>query len=111
MDGKCGRGCPDPYGTPAFTWILVGFVLLGLWLSVRCLVNQSYVQNVNVLNFNFLWAKPRFKTCCYPLANEVSKGYSNATVLPSVRPSFRNILVNTLESPSFNGFWPNLVHT
>ena len=36
----------------------------------------------------------------YPLANEVAKGYSNATV----RPSFRNILVNTLESTSFNGF-------
>jgi hypothetical protein len=32
----------------------------------------------------------------YPLANEVVKGYSNAT--------FRNILVNTLESTSFNGF-------
>jgi hypothetical protein len=31
--------------------------------------------------------------------------------LPSVRPSFCNILVNTLESASFNGFWPNLVHT
>ena len=43
----------------------------------------------------------------YPLANQVAKGYSNATV----RPSFRNILVNTLESTSFNGFWPNLVHT
>ena len=36
----------------------------------------------------------------YPLANEVVKGYSNATI----RPSFRNILVNTLESTSFNGF-------
>jgi hypothetical protein len=32
---------------------------------------------------------------------EVAKGYSNATVRPSVRPSFRNILVNTLESTSF----------
>ena len=31
-------------------------------------------------------------------------------VLPSVRQSFRNILVNTLESTSFNGFWPNWVH-
>jgi hypothetical protein len=41
----------------------------------------------------------------YPLANEVSKGYSNATV----RPSFRNILVNTLESTTFNGFWPNQI--
>ena len=44
----------------------------------------------------------------YPLANEVAKGYSNATVRPSVRPSvrlsFRNILVINLESISFNGF-------
>jgi hypothetical protein len=36
----------------------------------------------------------------HPLANEVAKGYSNATV----RPSFCNIIVNTLESTSFNGF-------
>jgi hypothetical protein len=36
----------------------------------------------------------------YPLANEVAKGYSKATI----RPSFCNILVNTLESTSFNGF-------
>jgi hypothetical protein len=36
------------------------------------------------------------KVTFYPLANEVAKGYSNAT--------FRNILVNTLESTSFNGF-------
>ena len=36
----------------------------------------------------------------YPLANEVAKGYSNTTV----RLSFRNILVNTLESTPFNGF-------
>ena len=43
----------------------------------------------------------------YPLANEVGKEYSNATV----RPSFRNIIVNTPESTSFNEFWPNLVHT
>jgi hypothetical protein len=29
-----------------------------------------------------------FASCCiYPLANKVAKGYSNATVLPSVRPS------------------------
>ena len=41
----------------------------------------------------------------YPLANEVAMGYSNATVRPSfLRPSVRNILVNTLESTSFNGF-------
>ena len=33
------------------------------------------------------------------------------SVLPSVRPSFHNILVNTLETTSFNGFCLNLVHT
>jgi hypothetical protein len=31
----------------------------------------------------------------YPLANEVAKGYSNATVRPSFRPSVRHILVNS----------------
>ena len=30
--------------------------------------------------------------------------------LPSVLPSVCHILVNTLGSTSFNGFWPNLVH-
>ena len=40
------------------------------------------------------------KTFFYPLANEVAKGYSNATIIPS----FRNTFVNTLESTSFNGF-------
>ena len=36
-----------------------------------------------------LLVSPCLKTwvCFYPLANEVAKGYSNATVRPSVRPS------------------------
>ena len=41
-----------------------------------------------------------FLITVYALANEVAKGYSNATV----RPSLRNILVNTLESTSFMDF-------
>ena len=41
---------------------------------------------------------------CYPLANEVAMGYSNAIVRPSFCLSVRNIFVNTLESTSFNGF-------
>jgi hypothetical protein len=45
-------------------------------------------------------------TVNYPLDNEVAKGYSNATVRPSVR---RHILLNTLGSTSFNGFLPSLV--
>ena len=39
----------------------------------------------------------------YPLANEVAKGYSKATVR-SFRLSFCSILMNTLGSTSFNGF-------
>ena len=39
------------------------------------------------------------------LCQRIAKGYSNATV----RPSFCNILVNTLESTSFNGFGTCLV--
>ena len=47
----------------------------------------------------------------YPLVNEIAKGYNNATVRPFFRPYFRNILVNTLESTSFNRFLPILGHT
>jgi hypothetical protein len=43
--------------------------------------------------------KQRLETY-YPLANEVAKGYSNATI----RLSVHHILVNTLESTTFNGF-------
>jgi len=51
-------------------------------------------------NKNIIFGKLKWFIFFYPLANEVAKGYSNA----SFRPSFRNILVNTLESTSFNGF-------
>jgi hypothetical protein len=71
-----------------------------LWHNIFCITKTSDAK----LAFHY-----------YPLTNEVAKGYSNATFhlsfLLSVRPSFRNIFVNTLESTSFNGFWPNLVHT
>ena len=53
------------------------------------------------MSFKFSMSKVKVTgSSFYPLANEVAKGYSNATV----RPSFCNILVNTLESTSFNGF-------
>jgi hypothetical protein len=41
---------------------------------------------------------------------KLRRGYSNATVHPSVRPSV-TFLVNTLESTWFKGFQPNLVLT
>jgi hypothetical protein len=60
------------------------------------------VLTINIIDtYNLEIFRPFLKiNTCYPLANEVAKGYSNA----SVRPSFSNILVNTLESTSFNGF-------
>jgi hypothetical protein len=50
-----------------------------------------YVQLYGIYNWCFCLMYLRFSY--YPLANEVATGYSNATV----RPSFRNILVSTLE--------------
>ena len=76
-----------------------------LFLCSSCYSISSFLCSV-LWTIVCLFVLLRF-TYYYPLANEVAKGYSNATV----RPSFRNILVNTLESTSFNGFWPNLVHT
>ena len=60
------------------------------YLRYLCLFAYTGAQHIYCVVFLF----------CYPLTNEVAKGYSNATF----RPSFRNILVNTLESTSFNGF-------
>jgi hypothetical protein len=46
------------------------------------------------LNKQLLYYRFTHSAAYYPLANEVAKGYS----------TFRNILVNTLESTFFNGF-------
>ena len=82
-----------------------------------------FSETSDLFEMKLTWSVPfmvLYKFFMYPLANEIAKWYSNATVRPSVlpsvrpsfRPSFRNILVITLESSiSFNGFWPNLVHT
>jgi hypothetical protein len=68
--------------------------------------NLDYIERWTQIAYELSgeWYRLR-RASCYPLTNEVAKGYSNATV----RPSLRNILVNTLESTSYNGFWPNLV--
>jgi hypothetical protein len=83
--------------------------------GVRCYENATLLRPVRKLTI----PPSERHFAYYPLANEVAMGYSNATIRHSVRlsvrPSFRrsfpNILVNTLESTSFNGFWPHLVHT
>jgi len=55
----------------------------------------STISQVSNIQYNLLSKICEFFVF-YPLANEVAKGYNNTTV--------RNILVNTLESTSFNGF-------
>ena len=62
-------------------------------LLIKKMAEQMMKVKINTNN-------PTQNKYYYPLANEVAKGYSNATFCPS----FRNILVNTLESTSFNGF-------
>ena len=145
----------EQLGTPP---ILVGFVF-AIFL-VFCIVLRLCVLLPVSRNCPFLIFSSFFSDVYYPLANEVPKGYSNATVRPSVRPSHpcehsminilqwiltklgtylvlkriwnllifkvigqrsrspgqiiflpHNILVNTLESTSFDGFWLSLVHT
>jgi hypothetical protein len=56
-------------------------------MSIRpaCLGISVIFLNSNPLRFKETWIS--FIRACYPLANEVAKGYSNATVRPSVRPS------------------------
>ena len=70
-------------------------------------IKKMFVSGIGIENADIKVLGQSWWSCYYPIDNEVAKGYSNATV----RPSFRNILVNTLESTSFNGFWPNLVYT
>ena len=88
------------------------------WVSDGCLMlNQQFVSCIvsrticiSMRRWWWWWwgllcTRP---TCLVLLSpcQKVAKGYSDA----SVCPSFRNILVNTLESTSFNGFRSNLVH-
>jgi hypothetical protein len=47
---------------------------------IQSLVPPHYVCNGYLLKFTIP------KSCNYPLANKVAKGYSNATVCPSVLP-------------------------
>ena len=76
--------------------------------GVRCYENATLLRPVRKLTI----PPSERHFAYYPLTSEVAMGYSNATVRhsvrPSVRPSFRpsfpNILVNTPESTSFNGF-------
>ena len=89
-----------------FLWIVI-FLLLPLRYST------TFIYKIIEVNRPFR-LEQCLSTFYYPLSNEVAKGYSNATVIPSfllsVRPSFHNILVNTLESTSFHGFRPILIH-
>ena len=81
------------------------------------LVRGSYINYV-ILCFKFFLVTGHDCMLIYRLCNVLfllsprlspTKLRRDIITLPSVRPSFRNILVNTLESTSLNGFWPNLV--
>ena len=67
-------------------------------------LNTWYIQQTLQITYFFfifcIFNHIIFSDIYYLLANEVAKRYSNTTV----RPSFRSIFVNTLESTSFNGF-------
>jgi hypothetical protein len=65
------------------------------WAPLQSVMKASFVEQYNRITFY------------YPLANEVAKGDSNATVRPSVLPSFHNILVNHKNVTSKNlTQWP-----
>ena len=81
------------------------------------LIRGSYINYV-ILCFKFFLVTVHDCMLIYRLCNVLfllsprpspTKLRRDIITLPSVRPSFRNILVNTLESTSLNGFWPNLV--
>ena len=76
--------------------------LFRVWFIQDCgLLRVWFIQDSGLLRVWFRQVSgllsPRQRSC-----EGIQKRY---------RPSFRNILVNTLESTSFNGFLPNLVHT
>ena len=62
--------------------------------------SNVYFPGVHEIAYGFGGPSEKNVSPHYPLANEVAKGYSNATIFPSVC----HILVNTLGSTSFNGF-------
>ena len=56
-----------------------------IFSKIKCLIFIT-------LSFDFYFTShQRHYQHYYPLANEVAKGYSNATVLPSVRPSVTSL--------------------
>ena len=88
--------------TEPMTWWRLAFSY-NIWytdikLSFRFLIDLKQKQKSNCLK----------KVIIIPSPTKLRR---DIVTLPSVRPPFCNILVNTLESTSFNGFWPNLVHT
>jgi hypothetical protein len=64
-------------------------------MSLFTVAGKRRVGHLCVPFYLILWDLCYLISCYYPLANEVAKGYSNATVrhsfLPSVHPPFRNI--------------------
>jgi hypothetical protein len=92
-----------------FCLCLFFFFSLSLFFFLSCALLFHHLVLLSIWKFSHLYL---FRITLFfiivPSPTKLRRDIpgSNATV----RPSFRNILVNTLESTSFNGFWPNLVH-
>ena len=87
-----------------FLFFSSGFAIVG---NIQCTCIQIYFLLENKGNAPVISLHTyQYTSLCIiiPSPTKLRRDIS----LPSVFPSFRNILMNTLESTSFNGFWPNL---
>jgi hypothetical protein len=129
-DSLTDKVCTKFYQNPlkdvysrVFTRILFGKNLTRWpWKSIgfQILLRTKYVPSLVKIHWrmlilcNFTLGLCQLCLCqyniCIFIIPSLTKLRRDVVTLPSVLPSVRNILVNTLESTSFNGFWPNLVH-
>jgi hypothetical protein len=119
---------PSPTNLTRWPWKLIGFQvylrtkyvpslvkihwrMLILECSQGCYAVKIWPGELDHWPWKSIGFQIHLKTKYVPSLVKIHWRMLDIVTLPSVRPFFRNILVNTLESTSFNGFWPNLVHT
>ena len=88
--------------------------------SKKSIIQNNHYLFVRIPTVNKMTAYSQYSVTKNTQKNEFTIDTQCDFIIPSptklrrdivTLPSFRNILVNTLESISFNGFWPNLVYT
>ena len=82
------------------SWLLLCVLNVQSWLLLADLILPDHMSSI-------LFVKGLVCSICFIIPSP-TKLRSDIVTLPNVRPS---ILVNTLESTSFNGFWQILEHT